>query len=238
MNYLQGQSGLYSHGMRMQKRVLAKYPKDKLTHNDFYFSFAKSLRDELEELRKTLTNGKKVGNIPEPLIEVIERTYGRAMQATNPNFYRGPRVSTEFFKCVDALDKWTCDQKKHMGENTDPQISSNLQKKLSQLFDAIEHYIKQCRMTRESYKPGYRLPFNPTNWEIKKLILTLINEHMPTGKKEFPPYKLLSRKLSSNKPELILSERTYRLYKRQIENGTFTHMVQKKRQQVTLVHDT
>ena len=230
MNYLQGQSAQYSHGMRMGKRVLTKYPKDKLSHNDFYFSFAKSLRDELRGLRKALTNRGKVGNVPEPLIEVIERTYGRAMQATYPNFFRGPRVSTEFFKYVDALDKWTYDQKTNMGENTDLQISSNLQEKLGQLFDAIEHYIKQCRMTKESYKPGYRLPFNPTNWEIKNLVWIFINEYAPTGKKKFPPYKLLSRKLNAHKPCLILSERTYRLYRRQIENGTFTDQIQRKRQ--------
>jgi len=227
---LQGQSWHYSHEISMGKRVLTRYSKDKITNNDFYFSFAKSLRNELEELRKVLTNRENVGNIPGPLIEVIERTYGRAMQATYPNFFRGPRVSTEFFKYVDALDKWTCDQRKHVGENTDPHISSRLHESLNQLFDAIEYCIQQCRMTRESYKPGCRLPFKPTNWEIKNLTLILINEYTPTGKKKFPPYKVLSRKLSAFRPGLILSERTYRLYKRQIENGAFTDQIQRKRQ--------
>ena len=227
MSYRHGQPTHYP--FRACNKGFPKYPRENLSHNDFYFSFAKSLRRELEDLRKVLTNRRRTGNIPEPLMEVIERTYGRAMQATYLNFFRGSRVSKEFFRYIDALDTWASEQKKRLDENVDPPMSSNLQQMLAQLFEAIEHYVKQCKMTKESYKAGCRLPIAPTNWAVKSLIKILIEEYAPTGKKRFPPYKIVSRRLIQHDPKLYLSERTYRSYKRQIESGTFTDLIQRKR---------
>jgi len=210
-----------------------KQPKDKLTKNDVYFFCAMSLRKELAELSKTLTNTEKIKHIPEPLIEMIEQTYGRAMQATHPPFFRGPRASQKFFTCVDSLDAWTTTHKTRVSEGAESPIDNRLQQTLAQLFEAIEHYIKQCRMTEESYKPGCRLPVAPTNWAVKDLVKMLIDEYKPIGKKKFPPYKALCKRLEQIDPKLTVSERTYRLYKRQIADGTFEHRIQRKRQQVT-----
>ncbi len=236
MTYFLNQPG--THSYRMGKKVRPKAIKDKLTRNDFYFFIARSLREELEQLRKAFVNHRKTGHLPEDIIESIERTYGRAMQATHLNFFRGPRVLKDFFKYVDALDTWTSEQRDHLGEKADPHISSDLQKMLAQLFEATSHYIKQCRMMHGSVKPGSRISAPPTNWTVKELIEMYIQEYVPTGKKKFPPYIWVSKKLNSHDPPLRLSERMYRSYRRQRENGVFTHAVQKKRQQVTRVHDT
>ena len=235
VNFL-SQPGYYSY--RMGNKVLSKPIKHKLTGNDFYFFFATSLRKELEELRKAFICHQNLGHIQESHLEIIEKTYGRAMQATYLNFFKGPRVSQGFFKYIDMLDAWTSDQKSRTGKNADPSIPNDLNKTLVQLFEAIEHYIRQCRMTGESFKAVSRVPAHPTNWTVKDLIKHYIEEYVPTGKKKFPPYVTISKQLASHDPSLKISERMYRLYKRQIENGTFTHIVQKKRQQVTRVHDT
>jgi hypothetical protein len=231
MSHLQVQTRYQSY--KGGKISTTKQPKDKLTKNDFYFFFANSLRKELAELSKTLTNSEKIKHIPEPLIGMIERTYGRAMQATHPPFFRGPRVSRKFFTYVDSLDAWTTTHKTRVSEDAESPIDGKLKQTLSQLFVAIEHYIKQCRMTQESYKPGCRPPVAPTNWAVKNLVKILIDEYKPTGKKRFPPYKSLCKRLEQIDPNLSLSERTYRLYKRQISDGTFEHRIQRKRQQVT-----
>jgi hypothetical protein len=79
------------------------------------------------------------------------------MQATYLNFFKGPRVSQGFFKYIDMLDAWTSDQKSRTGKNADPSIPNDLNKTLVQLFEATEHYIRQCRMTGESFKAVSRL---------------------------------------------------------------------------------
>ena len=95
-------------------------------------------------------------------------------------------------------------------------------------FLGVKHFIYQFDLLINSYAPGQRIPANPTDWERKKLFIREVEAHQKiNGIRKFPRHKILERTMA--KYGFSFPERTYGDWRRQWKNGTFTDLIQERK---------
>jgi hypothetical protein len=91
-----------------------------------------------------------------------------------------------------------------------------------------QHFINQFWMTCDLYWASKRLPFRPTERELKLEFLKAVIHYSETvNSKRFPPYLWILKELKT--PKKSISERTYGLWKKQLDNETFHHFTQPRK---------
>ena len=104
-----------------------------------------------------------------------------------------------------------------LGEKVAPLIEKSVQS----IDDFIVHFDTICDLVW----PGHKLPFGPTDRELKKKFLDAVIQYGDIHRTEkFAPYFWILKHPNMDQQEL--SPRTYGLWKKQLDAGTFHHFVQ------------
>jgi hypothetical protein len=96
------------------------------------------------------------------------------------------------------------------------------------LTNDCQHFIHQFWMTCDMFWASKKLPFRPTDRAIKHEFLKAVIQYSAEFKTEkFPPYFWILKYLKTT--EKSISERTYRIWKTQMDEETFHHYTQPKK---------
>jgi len=202
-----------------------KAPQKQHIMNDYYFFFSKQLKEEVEAVANEFRRMKQRKLIKTDVAILIENAYELTVPVITLELLRPSRTPRSYLNSVQELKNWTLLQRSSLDELTSTtECHVELTSSLTQLFDALDHFIEQVEMTTHSYEPGKRLPHAQTRFHVKTAIERFITETpVHSTKKKFPPYKVLYRFLA--KRGLTISDRMYREYKKQLKEGTFNHYI-------------
>ena len=99
---------------------------------------------------------------------------------------------------------------------------------LTDLYEDIQHFVLQIRMTYGSFACGSKIPNRPTNHQLKDSVFEKIDAYQKiNGIRKFPPYKRLAREVANE--GFDLRDRTYRDYKAQYRQNTHRNLIQQRR---------
>ena len=193
--------------------------------NDYYFFFSMQLKEEVEAVANDFRRMKRRKLIQSNVALLIEKAYELTVPLITLKPLMTSRTPRSYLNSAQELKNWTLLQKPSLNELTSTlECHVELTSSLTQLFDALDHFIEQVEMTTHSYEPGKRLPHAQTRFHVKTAIERFITETpVHSTKKKFPPYKVLYRYLA--KRGLTISDRMYREYKKQLKEGTFYHYI-------------
>lgn len=193
--------------------------------NDYYFFFSMQLKEEVEVVANDFRRMKRWKLIQSNVAFLIEKAYELTVPLITLKLLMTSRTPRSYLNSAQELRNWALLQRPFLDELTStPDCHVELASSLTQLFNALDHFIEQVEMTTHSYEPGKRLPHAQIRFHVKTAIERFIMETpVHSTKKKFPPYKVLYRYLE--KRGMTISDRMYREYKKQLKAGTFNHYI-------------
>jgi len=218
-------TGIYRSG----KAATQKLPVDTLTKANFVRRFADNLRCESVYCGRKLNALMLTGNVPETLMQPVEDFYLQLFNITEPSRFLKGSVSKEIQAEVRAFnDAITVMEMTILGASKQGGLDKKVRDQGNQICGACRYFMQQFEHAMDSFRPGVRLPFAPTNWPLKMDLEQLIQDHRVTGRAgSFPRFKRVAPALAAKGH--TLSEKMYGHYKRDYRNGKYGNLVQQKK---------
>ena len=217
-------SGIYKSAK--VKDVPRKLPTRVSLVKIFAFIFQKELSqrmDEIESIHKSIPIGSEIAFELQVFVHDALNCINKILNLKNG-------ITVECKAHVEQLNNSLVKFKSATQHLTKAniRIDANGTNPLVILTDDCQHFINQFWITCDLYWASKKLPFRPTDRLLKLEFLTAViyySESVNTEK--FPPYLWILKQLKVTKK--TISERTYGLWKDQLENETFHHFAQPKK---------
>jgi hypothetical protein len=209
--------------------------KKKFTDNErrpicinFAIQLDNALINRATILKKLLTRGA----ISKPMQMVIANFYKLLITTTaKTTQHTGrtpPKISTNAKALRPALQKFQVDVDNLVTNSDLNQL--HLADVLNELCIDVEHYANSIEWTLDSYAPGTPIESmrnRPPNHKARSVFIQIVEEQQKRqGNTSYPRDKFTLQQLEKSGHKV--KERTLRLWKQQLKNGTFGHYIQPK----------
>ena len=217
-------SGIYKSGVKKEKQE--EFPSRVSLVIFFALKFRKEISQRMDEF-ESINQDSPIGS---ELASELKIFVTEALNCINKVLSLKNGLSKECRSQIDQLQRSLMKFKSSTQNLTNSTFTSseNDMNPWVILVHDCQHFINQFWMTYDLFWATKKLPFRPTDRDVKfKFLKAVIHYSETVNPKRFPPYLWILKELKT--PKKTISARTYGLWKKQLDYETFHHFTQPRK---------